>query len=137
MNPAVGGDDVADLVDAERVRRIFKGLLHLTLRSMMLVSPGGIRKHRGKGIKTHLLEETEITAVGVGAAVTVEGSELDELVRGAVDLVAVALQDFDGLVLRASDFRLRERRAPEGAGSLRRMQGVPPSSCSAACSPGA
>ena len=48
MNPAVGGDDVADLVDAERVRRIFKGLLHLTLRSTILVSPGDIEKHIGK-----------------------------------------------------------------------------------------
>ena len=44
MNSAVGGDDVADLVDAKRVRRIFKGLLHLTLRFTTLVSPGGLHR---------------------------------------------------------------------------------------------
>ena len=57
MNPAVGRDDVADLVDAERIRRIFKGLLHLTLRSVPLVSPGVYGSIEEKGSRRTCLKK--------------------------------------------------------------------------------
>ena len=56
---------------------------------------------------THRLEETKIAAVGVRAAVAVQGGELSKLLRRAVNLAPVAFQDFDGLLLRAGDFRLQ------------------------------
>lgn len=43
MDPAVGGDYVADLVDLEGVRRILEGLLHLALQSIAYVSIGELK----------------------------------------------------------------------------------------------
>lgn len=100
VHAAVRADDIAHLPDLERIRSFLERFLHLALHNQVSTQLLPHQRH------TYPPKQTQVSTVLRGRAVGMDSREFGELLRRAVDLRLISLQDLDGLLLRTRNVGL-------------------------------